>query len=140
MNVAFPPTIVEVRRSRLLRLVVAAIALGAMSTWALTLATGTRSDHSQSNLEAVTRDVPSAQAVLAQLNPGARKHVEGIMAMTHAELVAAFGTGPVAPSSPTTRDVSSAQAVLAQLNPGARKHVEGIMAMTHAELVAAFGR
>jgi hypothetical protein len=140
MNVALPPAVVEIRRSRLLGLVVAAVALGAASTWGLTLATGTRSDHFQSNVEAVTRDVSSAQAVLAQLNPSARKYVEGIMTMTHAELVAAYGTGPVVLSGPTTRDVSSAQAVLAQLNPSARKYVEGIMAMSHAELVAAFGR
>jgi hypothetical protein len=62
------------------------------------------------------------------------------MAMSPAELVAAYGTGPVSLSSPATRDVSSAEAVLAELDPSALRYVEGIMAMSHAELVAAYGR
>jgi hypothetical protein len=91
MNLALPRAVVEVRRGRLLGLVVAALAVGSMSTWALTLATGSRPDHARSSVEAVTRDVSSAQAVLAQLNPSARKYVEGIMAMSPNELVAAYG-------------------------------------------------
>jgi hypothetical protein len=139
INVAVSPVMVQVQRSRLVGLIVAAVALGAGLALAVSLGTDARSDKAEPVVEIVARDVSSAEAVLADLSPDARDYVEGIMAMTHAELVAAFGTGPFDSSPPTTRDVSSAEAVLADLSPDARDYVEGIMAMTHAELVAAFG-
>jgi hypothetical protein len=98
MNIAIPPGVVQVRRAHLLGLVVAALTLGATSTWALSVATETPSNRTHPT-EVVTRDVSSREAVLAGLSPSARKHVEGLMEMTDAQLVAAFGTGPVGQSS-----------------------------------------
>jgi hypothetical protein len=99
MNVAVSRAMIEVRRSHLLGLAVAAVALGAVATWALGLAVDSRSDRIQPRVAAATGEDSSAQAVLADLSPSARAYVEGIMDMTDAELAAELGTGPVAQSS-----------------------------------------
>jgi len=91
MNVAVSPPTVEVRRNHLIGLVGAAVTLGAASAWALGIAIETGSAPRLSTVEASTRDVSSAEAVLAPLGADARAYVEAIMAMTDAELGAAFG-------------------------------------------------
>ena len=89
MNVAVSRVRIEVRRSHLLGLVVAAVALGAVATWALGLAIDSRSGRALPGVAAATRDVSSAQAVLADLSPSARAYVAGIMDMTDTEYTAA---------------------------------------------------
>ena len=70
---------------------------------------------------------------------GAPKHVEGIMAMSHAELVAAAAPEPsfcLRLPPETCRPRSSTRRAPIR---SARKYVEGFMAVSHAQLVAGTG-
>lgn len=110
------PTTVQLRRSRLVGLMAVSAALAACITWALLVfAVNTGTEGS----------APTSAAVVSSLSPEARQYVEGIMALTPAQLVAAYGTPRVD--------------VLSSLGPQEREYVEGIMALTPAQLAAAYG-
>jgi hypothetical protein len=72
------------------------------------------------------------------------KFVEGIGAMSLAQLAAAFGTGHALMSnSPlsamTPAELQRSNAVLAHLTPGERRYVRAIESTSYRQLAAAFG-
>jgi hypothetical protein len=145
----------HIRRFGLTILAATVLAVGG---WAIVHVAGGGSQHAR----------PSAttqSSVLASLSPQARKYVEGIMALTPAQIAAAFGTGAqtnasvLASLSPANRryveaitaltppqiagafgtDWAKSWGVLQSLSPANRRYVEGIMALTPAQIAAAFG-
>lgn len=117
-----PPSVVvqhdHARRFGLAIVAATAIAIGG---WAIVQTAEGGSQHARPNAIAQT-------SVLASSPPQVRQYVEGIAAMTRAQIAAAFGTG-----------VQTNALVLASLSPQVRQYVEGIMALTPAQIVAAFG-
>jgi hypothetical protein len=122
MNVSTTiPQTVQIRRGRLLGLIVGTAALAAATTGAiLTLVGNTGNGQVQT-----TAAAPSA--VTSSLSPGESRYVSGISSLTPLERAAAFGG---------RRGVLDAL----QLGPKARRYVEGIASLTPVERAAAFGR
>jgi cation transport ATPase len=123
------PATIEIRRSRLLGLVVGVAAAAAAITWAVsTFAVDTTTTTSQQNVQ-------TTEEVLSSLAPGSRSYVESVMALTPAQLRATFGTSPGVASS---RAPTGAE-VLGSLTPEARRWVEAISKLTPAQVKATFG-
>ena len=81
------PTTIQLRPTRLAGLMVAAAAVAAVVTWALLVfAVNQGTENAQ-------RDIASNDAVLSSLTTQQRQYVEGVMALSPAELAAAYGTG-----------------------------------------------
>ncbi len=90
MNASAPiPTTIHLRPSRLLGIIVAVAALAAAITWALLVFAV------DSGSQSAQPAVRTSEDVLAGLSPRARQYVEGIMALTPAQLAAGFGTGSI---------------------------------------------
>jgi hypothetical protein len=113
------------RRGRFQRLVtVAALAaVIAVIAWAIA-ASGPGSGARPAN-----RGAPPQASVLSGLTPQQREYVLGIVALTPAELRAAFGTDRPSGDSSWT----------GSLTPGQRRYVQAIASMSFSELAAAFG-
>jgi hypothetical protein len=111
------PTTIQLSRGRLTGLMLTAAALAALITWALLVfAVGSES--------AAPSRAASAD-VLASLGPQERQFVEGIMALTPAQLAAAYGAGR--------------GDVLSTLSPQERSFVEGISSMSPEQIAAGYG-
>ena len=122
MSVSTPTTAVSQHgRIRVFGLTVIAAAVIAAGVWGLVDAVGGGNNSARPS-------VISQASVLASLSPQNRKYVEAIMALTPAQIAAAFGT-------PTATNAS----VLASLSPQNRKYVEAITALTTQQIAAAFG-
>jgi hypothetical protein len=111
------PTTIQLSRGRLTGLMLAAAGLAAGITCAvLIFAVG--------NESAAPSRATSAD-VLASLERHQRQFVEGIMALTPAELAAAYGAGR--------------GDVLSTLSPTERRFVEGISSMSPEQIAAGYG-
>jgi hypothetical protein len=113
------PTTIQLRPTRLAGLLVAAAAVAAVVTWALLVfAVNQGTENAQ-------RDISSSDAVLSSLTTQQRQYVEGVMALSPAELAATYGTG--------RGDVVST------LDPEIRRFVEGIASMSPEQIAAGYG-
>ena len=113
------PTTIQLRPTRLAGLMVAAAAVAAIVTWALLVfAVNQGTENAQ-------RYISSADACLSSLPSQQRQYVEGVMALSPAELAATYGTG--------RGDVVST------LDPQMRRFVEAIASMSAEQIVAAYG-
>ena len=113
------PTTIQLRPTRLAGLMVAAAAVAAVVTWALLVfAVNQGTENAQ-------RDISSSDAVLSSLTTQQRQYVEGVMALSPAELAATYGTG--------RGDVVST------LSPEVRRFVEGISSMSPEQIAAGYG-
>jgi hypothetical protein len=112
------PAIIHIKRRHFISLVVAiAVLTAAISGTLVTVA----SDHRPARAEASGR---TTEEVLAALDPGARRYVESVMALSPLQRAAVYGRDPL--------DVL-------QLDPRSRQYVEAIMALTPEQLAAGFG-
>ena len=143
------PTTIQLRPTRLAGLMVAAAAVAAVVTWALLVfAVNQGTENAQ-------RDIASNDAVLSSLTTQQRQYVEGVMALSPAELAATYGTGRgdvVSTLSPQVRrfveGISSMSPeqiaagygnVLSTLDPQVRNFVEGISSMSPEQIAAGYG-
>jgi hypothetical protein len=125
------PTTIQIRRSRLLGLLVAVALLTAAATWALSsLALGNSSSTTGASPQA---SVPSSISRAAQ----DAQRVPSIMTLTPARLAAgALGTGYALPSVHRGLTISS---VLASMSPQTRRYTKAVMALTFTQLAVGAG-
>jgi hypothetical protein len=114
------PATIQIRRTRLLGLIVTVAAVAIAGTWAIASTSDTGTHSARTSL-------PTTASVLSSLSPSERQHVQAITSMTPAELKATFGTGNV--------DAIDALG----LTPKSEQYVRAITLMTPAELKATFG-
>jgi hypothetical protein len=117
------PQTARLGRSTRLVIVAAVVAVIAMVAWAIaTYAAGPSSRPTR-------HTTPTQASMLSSLSPQERQYVLGIVALTPAQLRAAFGTDQ--PSGVRSR--------MRSLTPRERRYVQAIASMNSSELAAAFG-
>jgi hypothetical protein len=127
-SIAIPSTI-QIRRSRLAALIVAAAALAAAVTWALL---AFAFDDGRTKAASILQ-AGAAAAPVSSVRADARR-VPSIMSLTPARLAAgALGTGY---ALPTTAKGPTVASVLSLMSPQTRRYTEAVMSLTFAQLAA----